>query len=142
MTHRLLEIQNEEQELFARLLALSQEREAILTGEVRTDQEQTDFSMFKDTTRRLLTNLWDAPDKMLSHEDIREDVMFDPEAPDRNIRRTINRARKALREKNSRYAIKNIKGKGYQLIRGETLPNVTNLSKTPQKPQKKRGNVR
>jgi len=133
MIDRLLEIQKEEQELLTRLQTLSREREDILTGKVRTDEECVDFSLFRDTTCRLLTEFWHAPDKILFHEDIREDVMFDPEAPDRNVRRAINRARKALRENNFGYEIRNIKGKGYHLVRSETLPQASQTLPNPQK---------
>ena len=45
---------------------------------VETESESiADFSMFPDTTRRLLTELWDAPEKTLDKEDIRQDVIGD-----------------------------------------------------------------
>jgi DNA-binding winged helix-turn-helix (wHTH) protein len=133
MTNRLLEIIEERQVLYERLVALDREEKEILTGKVRTDEECVDFSMFRDTTSRLLTAFWNAPDKMLSHEDIRQDVLFDPEASDCNVRRVINRARKALQEKNFGYEIRNIKGKGYHFFRNATLPQASQTLPNPQK---------
>ena len=128
--------------------ALLRERESILTKAVRTEYEEPetpDFSMFKDTTRRLLTELWDAPRRMLSHQDIREDVMFDEYANDGAVRKAMCIARRELKRKNFSYDIKNIKDKGYKLVARETLPTLPAPPKIREKRQKnvrKKGNVR
>jgi DNA-binding response OmpR family regulator len=77
--------------------------------------EQIDFSMFKDTTNRLLTEFMNAPDKMLSQEDIRQDEMFDEYASDDAVKKVIKRAREESALNKLPYEIKNIRGKGYKL---------------------------
>ena len=117
MSTRLLEIKLERQALYLQLAALEKEEYEILAGDVRTDEveaEMPDFSIFKDTTCRLLTAMWEAPEKTLSQEDIREDVIFDEEASDNAVKQVIKKAKKELEDYN--IEIKNIWGKGYQLI--------------------------
>jgi DNA-binding response OmpR family regulator len=77
------------------------------------DKENPDFSIFKDVTRRLLIELWEAPERFLSKEDIREDVIGDVEASDGAVWSVILRARKAI--EGSGMGIENIRGKGYRL---------------------------
>ena len=86
-----------------------QQRERIEVDEI------PDFSGFKETTRRLLVNLWDATDKMLSHEDIRQDVILDEYASTKAIERMIAKAREEIAQNGFPYAIKNVWGKGYRL---------------------------
>jgi len=74
-----------------------------------------DFSGFKEATRRLLVNLWDAPDKMLSHEDIRQDVILDEYASTKAIERMIAKAREEIVQNDFPYSIKNVWGRGYRL---------------------------
>ena len=130
MSSRPLEILNRLETIDLEAATLRKELRKALETEKKESVQKADLSMFKDTTKRLLTELWKAPNKMLTHEDIKEFVMFDPEAPDSNVRRTINGVRAALREKGSSYEIENVKGKGYRLAINETLPNVTKVSKT------------
>ena len=133
---RLIEITKERQVFCDHLVVLNREEEAILAM-MYTVEEHIDFSMFKDTTNRLLLELWNAPNKMLSHEEIKEYVMFDPEAPGRNVRRAMNRAREALRQKNVHCEIKNIRGKGYQLVMAsKTLLESSQTLPEPLKPNK------
>ena len=82
----------------------------------RTDDKVVDFSLFKDTTRRLLVELWDAPDRMLSQEHIKEYVILDEYASDSAVKMVIRRARQEI-ENCSRflYEIVSIPRKGYQL---------------------------
>jgi hypothetical protein len=116
--------------------AIDRQIEAIALRGAEED-DAPDFSMFPDTARRLLVNLWDAPDsRMLSQEDIREDVMFDRDANDDAVRQTVSKVRKELRRKNSIYDIKNIKNKGYQLVLRQDSSNVTNVTKPTKKPRK------
>ena len=103
-----------------RLIALNQREQAILTDAARTEDEQVDFSKFKDTTRQLLIELWDAPDRMLSHEQLKEYVLSDEKAKDSTIRKTVERARAELKNyPEFRYEIKSVWGIGYRLIRRE-----------------------
>jgi DNA-binding response OmpR family regulator len=132
MNLRLLKISKERQDLYARLAALEKEEYEILTGTERS--EQIDYSLFKDTTGRLLTEFMNAKNNMLSHEDIRQDVMFDDEASDRAVRQVIVRARREIKACDDfHYEIKNIKEKGYKLI--ETA-NATNAPCPPKKSRK------
>jgi len=134
---RLLEIEKV-------LRELSAEREAILMKAVRTEYtepEHIDFSMFKDTTRRLLIELWDAPQRMLSKQDICNDVILDEYASNVAVRLVITKAKKEMATHSDfHYVIKNIKRRGYQLVCKETFPNVSNPPKTPRKKRKKIGN--
>ena len=77
--------------------------------------EIPDFSVYSDTTRRLLVNLWDAPKRMLSHEDIREYVILDEYASNKAIERVVAKAREAIAQNHFPYEIKNVWGKGYCL---------------------------
>ena len=117
---RLLKLEMEARELSARLDDISREREAILTK--GCTECVPDFSMFKDTTRRLLTELWDAPERMLSHEDIRQDVILDEYASDGAVKHVIMRARKELMNHEFAYNIRSIWGKGYQIV-ARTMPS-------------------
>ena len=117
----LLANNTERQWVLTRLAALDQQDKEILTKAERT--EHVDVSMFPDETRRLLTEFLKAPKRMLSHEDIRQDVMLllpEEDFDDANgsaLRQVIDRARKKLKaQPNFHYEITNIRGKGYQLI--------------------------
>jgi DNA-binding response OmpR family regulator len=141
---RLLAIIAERHELRARLDALDQEENDILMGTGHA--QQIDFSMFKDETSRLLMEFWKAQNRMLSQEDIWQDVMFlnpDDEINNGAIRQVIDRARKAIETcPDFRYEIKNIRGKGYQLVNREVLQRVTNTPKnTGKTPQKRRNTL-
>jgi len=121
MNPRVLEIKKERQALYEQLAALEREEYEILAREMRIDEGHTeepeampDFSIFKPTTCRLLTAMYEAPDKMLYHDDIRQDVMDDEYASDRAIWNVIDRAKEEIAEYN--IEIKNVRGKGYQLI--------------------------
>jgi DNA-binding winged helix-turn-helix (wHTH) protein len=119
-----------------RLVTLDQMEQELQAGTEHS--EDVDFSIFKDMTRRLLTELWDAPKRMISQEHIREYVMLDEDADAGALRKAMYQVRKELESKNFGYEIRNIWGKGYQLIRRETLPNVTNHPQNTGKTQKKR----
>jgi len=126
----LLEIQAERRRL--------DEREMEIWSRYQEDEGQIDFSMFKDTTRRLLVELWDAPGKMLSQEHIKEYVIFDEDASDRAVRLVIDRARKEMKCcPDFHYEINNVRGKGYQLISREVFQSVSQPSKKPGKTAKK-----
>jgi len=111
---------------------LRETQEAKSTG----DMPQADFSMFKDTTQRLLTELWNAPGNTLSHNEIRLDVMFNEDASDSAVRNVITRVRKEMRDcLDCQHEIKTIPKRGYRLERTKTQQNV---SKTPRNTPAKR----
>ena len=113
------------------------EREALRS--MRTGEDTCpDFSTFKDETERLLMAFWEAPNKTLSQEDIRQDVILDDDASDGAVRHVINRARKALREANSLYNIMNVRGKGYSLTNREVFQNVIKKRNMRKEQNKKR----
>ena len=121
MNPRLLEIEKEERELLERLLALSREKEELRARDVRIDEGHNeepepppDFSIFKPTTCRLLTVMYEAPDRMLYRDDIRQEVMEDEYASEKAVWNVVDRAREEIAEYN--IEIKTIHGKGYQLI--------------------------
>ena len=100
-----------------RVWAEIQRRKTVDSGEVsieRNEDAMPDFSIFKETTCRLLEAMWAAPDKMLSQHDIREDVIFDEEASENAVKQVIKKAKKEI--KGYAINIKNIYGKGYQLV--------------------------
>jgi hypothetical protein len=74
MHSRLLEIQKEEQELFARLLALSRERDEILAGTERTDSIENTISGLPKKQRMFLTARLEAPDNRMNAVDLEERV--------------------------------------------------------------------
>ena len=116
---QLREISVERQRILKKLVKLN-DREVDLFDQLqeqvkRTNIEPPDFPMFKETTRRLLTEFWNAPDHMLSHEDIRQDVIYDEEANDGTIWQVVSRANSELVKTKSHFEIKNIKKRGYQL---------------------------
>jgi DNA-binding winged helix-turn-helix (wHTH) protein len=130
---RLWEIHTERRKILKKMEKLNDNETDLLTqlqeqGDVKSI-EQPDFSVFKDTTSRLLTELWNAPTRMLSHEDIRQDVIFDDEANDSAIRQVISRAKTELNKMKYPFEIKNVKKKGYTLVD----KNVTKRNKIPKR---------
>ena len=101
MNPEVLEILARLESIDLEAMTLRKRLTEILTGTDRTD-DCPDFSMFKDTTRRLLIELWDAPEKMISNQDIREDVMFNEDADGRALRKAISIVRKELAQGNHR----------------------------------------
>ena len=138
MTHSLREIIKHKHQLVAEIVAKQNEVatidrmiEEVALCSTRAEEEsgQPDFSMFKEETSRLLTTFWYAPEKLLFREDIRQNVIFDNKASDGAVRQVIDRAKKALQEANFPHDIKNIRGKGYKLIRKRAERSVTKRSK-------------
>ena len=131
MNLRLLEIQKERQEqmlvmqqALAHIAALDQEENEILTRTVRLEYEEPveeetmpNFAIFSYKTSLLLTEMWEAPNRVLLYENIREDVIFNEDASEDAIKMVVLRARKEIEEYD--IEIKNIHGKGYQLITNE-----------------------
>jgi len=79
-----------------------------------TEAESPCFSMFSDTSRRLLIEMWDAPNRTISHQDVREDVIGDVDASLSAIWSVIFRTKKEF-EGSSMY-IENVRGRGYRLV--------------------------
>jgi len=136
---RLQEIRTSRQKMLAKLqkqLHNLNTEEAGLLVRLQTQDEdesagQPDFSRFKDTTSRLLTEFWNSPDHILSYDDIREDVIFDSVANDDTIRQVISRARRELSDMRCPYEIKNLRKDGYRLTKKHDKNIKT--SKTPKK---------
>ena len=89
--------------------------------------ESPDFSVFSDTTRRLLIELWDAPGRMNSHHDIREDVIGDVEASKAAVWLVILRAKNEI--EGSGMEIENVRGKTG--VPAATLYSWENASRSP-----------
>lgn len=144
MTSRVLEILDRLNAIELAESELRAER-VVLLAELRERQEGKceepevpDFSMFKDTTRRLLTELWDAPEKMVSQEHIKEYVMEDEDADLGYLRQVINRAKQEMKDcPDFQYDIENVWGKGYKLIARKVLQSVTNSKKALKNKRKK-----
>jgi DNA-binding response OmpR family regulator len=116
---QLQEIHVKRQRILKKLAKLN-DREATLFMQLQVQENgktiaPPDFSVFKGTTRQLLTKFWNAPDHILSHEDIRQDVIFDEEAKDCTVWQTVSRANAELIKMKFPFEIKNIRKKRYQL---------------------------
>ena len=72
--------------------------------------------VFSPSTYTLLKQFFDAPNRILSKEDIRQDVMGDDEAREGSIRQCILESRKELRRHGFPYHVETIRGKGYRLV--------------------------
>jgi len=79
-------------------------------------ESMPDFSIFKPTTCRLLTAMYEARERIFSQEDIR-DVIGDEYASETAVKLVILKARRETED--YEIEIKNIHGKGYQLIIGK-----------------------
>jgi DNA-binding response OmpR family regulator len=138
MTVSLVELSEYLRSLKTEVVKINGIIEMIETNVLRSEimgmeGEPIGFSMFKEETRRLLMELWISPNKMLSQEDIRQDVIFDDEASDGAVRHVISRARQALKSANLPYNIENIRGKGYRLSNREVFLNVPKQLKISEK---------
>jgi len=117
----LLANEEERQRIQTRLAVLEEQDKKIL--ERAASKEYIDVSMFPNETGRLLTEFLKSPKRILSHEEIRQDVMLlSPEEEETDVngcalRQVIGRARKNIKKHpDFHYEIKNIRGKGYQLV--------------------------
>ena len=72
--------------------------------------------VFTPSTYMLLKQFFDAPNKTLSKEDVRQDVLNDDDASEGSIRQCISEARKELRRFQFPYRIETIVRKGYRLV--------------------------
>ena len=71
---------------------------------------------FTSTTYTLLQQFFEAPNRMLSKEDVRQDVLHDDDAREGSVRQCILEARKELRRTGFPYRIETIVRKGYRLV--------------------------
>ena len=118
MPPRVLEILARLESIDLEGMALRKELREMLEAEMNEDVIQADFSMFKNSTYRLLTEFLTAPNHTLSYEDIRLDVIFDEDVGISAIRSLIKRARKEMRNcPDCLYEIRSIPRKGYKLER-------------------------
>ncbi|MCL2709680.1 MAG: helix-turn-helix domain-containing protein [Planctomycetaceae bacterium] len=109
---------------------LHKDLRTALKAEGAVMMRQVDLSMFKDTTRRLLKELLNAPGNMLSHSEIRQGVMIDVMASDSAVRNVVKRARKEMRAcRDCPYEIKTIIRKGYRLEKTEMYQDVSKKPK-------------
>lgn len=76
-----------------------------------------DSERFTPMTYRLLQQLWLAPDRFLSKEDMRELVNEDEYASDEAVWTCLKRARQDIGAVNFPYEIETIRGKGYRLTK-------------------------
>ena len=128
MNSRVLEILDRLETIGLEEIVLRAELREILA---ETEKDETpDFSMCSETTQLLLSEMWHAHGRMLSHHDIKQDVMYDENAEDTALRMMIARVKKELRKVNLPYEIINIKRQGYKLA------NVTQRNMTRKKTRK------
>jgi len=76
-----------------------------------------DSEHFRPSTYRLIQQLYFAPDRTLSKEDVRERVNEDEEASDGAIRHVLCDARQEMANVEFPYEIETLWGKGYKLNR-------------------------
>jgi len=80
-------------------------------------EQEVDFSMFPDATRRLLIELWDARDRTIDKEDIRQDVIGDDDVGDGAVHMVVTRARSDMKKYGFPYEIQYVRErKRYTLI--------------------------
>jgi len=72
--------------------------------------------VFSPSTYTLLKQFFDAPNMVLSKEDVRQDVMGDDDAREGSVRQCILAARKELQRTRFPYRIETITRKGYRLV--------------------------
>jgi DNA-binding response OmpR family regulator len=72
--------------------------------------------VFSSSTYLLLQQFFAAPKRMLSKEDVRQDVLFNDDAGEGCIRQCISEARKEIQRTGFPYRIETIIRKGYRLV--------------------------
>ena len=85
--------------------------------------------VFSPCTYTLLKQFFDAANRMLSKEDVRQDVLGDDDAREGTVRQCISEARKELRRNQCPYRIETITRKGYKLVPEEERRVVTNAAR-------------
>ena len=74
-----------------------------------------DSEHFRPSTFRLVQQLWQAAERTLSKEDVRQDTIFDEDAKPESLRTLIKNARRELEAVYFPYEIETLWGKGYRL---------------------------
>jgi DNA-binding winged helix-turn-helix (wHTH) protein len=72
--------------------------------------------VFSPSTYTLLKQFFETSARVLSKEDIRQDVLYDDDASEGSIRQCISEARKELCRNRFPYRIETITRKGYRLV--------------------------
>jgi hypothetical protein len=75
--------------------------------------------VFSPSTYTLLKQFFEAPERTLSKEDVRQDVLGDDDAREGSVRQCILAVRKELRRTQFPYRIETITRKGYRLVAEE-----------------------
>ena len=134
MSPRVFEILDRLESISMEETALRKELREVLETETKNESTvQVDFSKFKNATIRLLTEFLDAPNHILSYDDIRLTVMFDEDASEVAIRGVIKRARKEMRSCGCLYEIISIPKKGYKLETSKCVKTCQISQKMPQR---------
>jgi len=140
MNHRVAEIHDRLDAIELAEVELRDERVKLLAElkeHMKPEPPPLTFWMFKGTTSVLLVALWNAPNRKLSYQEIREDVMRKEEDSIDGVMSFVKRARKEMRNKKDfHYEIDNIQEWGYQLVHKESCQNLSKTSKTPRKRRK------
>lgn len=130
MNARVREILDRLETIDSETAALREELRNILEAEKDGGLKKADFLVFKDTTCRLLTEFLNAPNHVLSYDDIRIDVMFDECASDSAVRSVVKRARQEMKShRDCHVEIRSISKKGYKL---EVLKICQVVSNSPE----------
>ena len=137
MSLRALKILDRLESIDLEATALCKELREVLEEEQNGSKVPPDFSAFKGKTCLLLMEFWNAPNHILSHKDIRLDVMFDEDASEAAIRNVIKRARNEMKKHcDCHFEIKSIPKKGYKLERQKMYQIVSKASKLRKKTHK------
>ena len=92
--------------------------EAAALRSANSDEEELpDLSSFRDSIRRLLINLWNATDNVLSHDAIKAYVLLDEISSNNAVYDIIREARKEIEKQGFPYKIDSVWGRGYQLVK-------------------------
>jgi DNA-binding winged helix-turn-helix (wHTH) protein len=138
MSPRVLEILDRLESIDLEALALRKELREVLEEKKHGIMIPPDLSVFKEKTCLLLTEFWNAPNHVLTHEDIRLDVICNEEASDAAVRNVIKRARNEMKNHHDcHFEIKSIPKKGYKLEKRKLYQIVSKTSKRPKKRHKK-----
>jgi hypothetical protein len=109
---------------------LKEHTKAECTGYAKSEPV-LNFLLYKGKPLLLLWELWNAPKRMLSYQQIREDVMCKDEASIDAVMGFVKRAKNAMKSKKEHYEIENIHEWGYRLLYRESCQNLSKTSKTP-----------
>jgi len=130
MNPRVLEIFDRLESIDSEAKKLRKELQEIFSEKKGVGTDQDDFSMFKDTTRRLLIEFLNVSGNILTQDDIKTAVICDEWASDSAVRSVIKRARKEIRTcPDCHYEIKSISQKTYKMEINSVSKCVSKVSK-------------